>query len=480
VAWYRKNFTLPAAAASRRVFVEFDGVMANSDVFLNGTPLGHRPYGYSGLRYELTGSLKFGPGQANVLAVRADTSQQPASRWFAGAGIYRHVRLVTTDAVHLEPGSTFITTSKVSGTGATVHVRTTVVNQSGTPRTVAAEATFYEDDFDPFAPHRPVAFPAQTIAPGQSANFEQDFVFGDNFLWSLSSPRLWAAVVAVREGGTELDDEGVTFGIRTVQFDAATGFVLNGQPLKLNGVCLHADGGAFGAAVPLAVWEQRLATLRSIGVNAIRTAHNPPAPEFLDLCDRMGFAVMLETFDTWRAMKPNQRGGYQNYFAAWWEADTRDAVLAARHHPCVVLYSIGNEIRDNLNAATGRNDLVAQRDLIHRLDPTRPVTLRADTSPASPTCSMSSASTTVPPSSRPSPPPAGPRWTPRRRTPSTAPRPSSTTRASRACFCGRGLTTSASRLAGPPSGRTSGCSTARARSSRAAGSARAGGRPRRW
>ncbi len=375
VAWYRKSFTLPADAASRRIFIEFDGVMANSDVFINGTLLGHRPDGYVGLRYELTGHLSFGAGKTNVLAVSADTSQQPASRWFAGAGIYRHVRLVVTDAVHLDLAATFVTASKVTEAEATVHLRTTVVNQSAVPHTVDLQSALMAPNVIYRIPPWVAPSAPQTIAPGQSAGFEQDIVVSRPPLWSVTAPLLWQAAVQIREGDVPLDREVVPFGIRDAQFGAMTGFSLNGQTLKLNGVCLHDDGGAFGAAVPLAVWEQRLATLKSIGVNAIRTAHNPPDPGLLDLCDRMGFAVMLETFDTWRAMKPNQRGGYQLYFPVWWEADTRAAVLTARNHPCVVLYSIGNEIRDNLLSATGHHDLVAQRDLVHQLDPTRPVTM---------------------------------------------------------------------------------------------------------
>ncbi len=369
IGWYRKTFSLPAAAG-HRVFIEFDGAMANSTVWLNGQLLGKRPYGYVGFTYELTAALK--PGGANTLAVRLDNSAQPAVRWYPGNGIYRHVRLVTTDAVHLEHWGTFITTPKVSATEATVHFRATVVNQSAGPRTVALQVTLRDQSVDVAKSSPSVASAPQSVASGQSFTFEQDIVVRNPTLWRLSAPALWQADVAVTDGGATLDHETDTFGIRSVKFDAVNGFTLNDRTAKLDGVCLHVDGGAFGAAVPLAVWEQRLRTLKIAGVNAIRTAHNAPDPGFLDLCDRLGFAVMLETFDTWRARKVP--AGYQNYFADWWRPDTLATVLEGRNHPCVVLYSIGNEIHDNLNGA-GRTDLLAQRDLVHLTDPTRPVTM---------------------------------------------------------------------------------------------------------
>ena len=371
IGWYRKTFTVPADFAGRRVSIEFDGAMANSSVWLNGQLLGQRPFGYVPFSYDLTSALKTGPGASNVLAVRLDNSAQPAVRWYPGNGIYRHVRLVATDAVHIVHNSTFITTPQVSDAEATVHVRTTVVNESAKPQVVSLQVMLINGNVASSTPQSVSAAP-QTIAPGKSADFEQDIVVHNPTLWSIASPALWSADFRVLDGDTRLDTESVTFGIRSIKFDAVSGFLLNGVPTKLDGVCLHIEAGAFGTAVPLAVWEQRLATLRLAGVNAIRTAHNAPDPGFLALCDRMGFAVMLETFDTWRAKKV--AAGYQNFFAKWWQTDVAATVLEGRNHPCVVLYSIGNEIHDNLNGA-GRNDLIAQRDLVHQTDPTRPVTM---------------------------------------------------------------------------------------------------------
>ena len=378
VAWYRKHFTLPAADASRRVFIEFDGVMQNSDVWINGQLLGHRPYGYVSFRYELTGKLNFGDNAANVLAVRADTSQQPASRWYTGAGIYRHVRLVVTDAVHLEHWATFVSTPRVTAAGATVHVRTTVLNQADLVRNASLQVTLLAPDG---AEVGTATTPAQPLTGGMSVDFDMDFILAKPRLWNLDDPALYRAAVAVRAGNATLDDETVTFGIRDARFDPAKGFLLNGSSIKLKGVCVHQDGSAFGAAVPAAVWEQRLTALRALGVNAIRTAHNPPAPTFLDVCDRMGFLVMDELFDCWTVAKNPY--DYHLSFNEWSKIDVRDTVRRDRNHPSVILWSAGNEIHDTPKEELAKQILTGLVQVFHENDPTRPVTqalLRPNTS----------------------------------------------------------------------------------------------------
>jgi beta-galactosidase len=369
VGWYRKRFALADSDAHRRVFLEFDGVMANSEVWINGISLGKRPYGYVSFRYELTGHVRFGASNTNVVAVRADNSAQPASRWYTGAGIYRHVRLIVTDPVHLEQWATFVSTPKVAAREATVKVETAVVNQSSVARTVSIEVAIY-------APGGTIvktsATAARTVQAGQSATFVEALTVTSPVVWDLDRPALYRAVARVRDGQTTLDDEPVAFGIREFHFDAATGFWLNGKNFKLKGVCLHEDGGALGSAIPLAVWEQRLTVLRSLGVNAIRTAHHPPAPEFLDLCDRMGFLVMDEMFDCWTvAKKPFD---YHLYFREWSKLDTRDTVRRDRNHPSIVLYSAGNEIHDTPRAELAKEILSGLLETFHRNDPTRPVT----------------------------------------------------------------------------------------------------------
>jgi beta-galactosidase len=369
VGWYRKHFTLPATHNKRRVFIEFDGVMANSDVWINGFHLGRRPYGYVSFIYELTGHLNFGNGKPNVVAVRADNSGQPASRWYTGAGIYRHVRLIATDPVHLEHWGTFITTPKIAREQASVHVQSTVVNQSDAPRSVTVQLTLVGPDgrIVQTAETKP-----QTIAAGGRADFRQDLDVKSPQLWNLEQPYLYTAVARVRASGATLDDETTPFGIRESHFDAATGFWLNGRNFKLKGVCLHHDASAFGAAVPLRAWERRLEALRGLGVNAIRTAHNPPAPDFLDLCDRMGFLVMDELFDAWTVAKNPY--DYHLYFREWAQRDVRDTVRRDRNHPSVIIYSAGNEIHDTPKAELAKEILTSLVATFHEHDPSRPVT----------------------------------------------------------------------------------------------------------
>jgi beta-galactosidase len=377
IGWYRKHFTLPASDAGRQVFIEFDGVMANSDVWVNGFNLGHRPYGYVSFRYELTGHLQFGGGD-NVLAVRCDDSAQPASRWYSGAGIYRHMRMIVCDPVHLDQYFPYITTPQITDQQATVHVVSRVVNQSGAERQVSVRTTVFSPDGEAVASS--ATTPAK-LGPGQSIDVPQDLPVNNPQRWNLDQPNLYRAVTEVLADGKTVDDAVTNFGIREFHFDAVTGFWLNGKNLKILGCALHSDGGAVGAAVPLGIWERRLAAMKSVGCNAIRTAHNPPSPEFLGLCDRMGFVVMDEMFDVWTVGKTPLRSrtvldDYHLYFKDWWQADVTDTVGRDRNHPCIILWSAGNEIHD----ISATNDLGFRlfrplRDLYHHLDPTRPVTL---------------------------------------------------------------------------------------------------------
>lgn len=369
--WYRKTFGLKQADAGRRVSIEFDGIMMNSDVWINGWHLGHRPYGYSSLQYEMTGHLNFGKGRTNTIAVRADNSMQPYSRWYTGSGIYRHTRLVITGPVHVDHWGSCIRTPEVSAAKARVEIRTTVVNQSAAKADLVIETTIMSPDGEALK----TMTTSQSITAGGSAILLQETELTDPALWGIDTSSLYEAVIRLRSGKTILDEYSSFFGIRDIRFDAATGFWLNGRNIKLKGVCLHHDGGAVGAAVPLRIWARRLELLKQTGVNAIRTSHNPPAPEFLTLCDKMGFLVMEETFDTWNAKKSHAENGYNLYFNDWWDTDTRDMVMRDRNHPSIILYSVGNEIHDNLNDSAGFRKYLMQQDLIHSLDPTRKVTM---------------------------------------------------------------------------------------------------------
>ena len=313
VGWYRKRFTLAAEYASRRVFVDFDGVTANSEVWINGIRLGKRPYRYSGFRCDLTGHVKFGDESFNVLAVRADNFGQPAS----AAGISRHVWLMVTSPVYLDHRATYVSTPAVSSREATVRIESTVSNQSTTPREVSLAITILAPDGSTV---RNADTPSETIAPGESVDFVEDLFVIRPDRWSPTHPAIYRALVVARADQEAMDDEMVSFGIREFRLDA-TGSWLNGRNFKMHGVAVDDNGGALGAAVPLRVWERRLQTLQEIGVNAIRMAHNPPALEFLNLCHRMGFLVMEEA--------P--------------QAEARDAMRRDRSDPSVIAYGAGNE-----------------------------------------------------------------------------------------------------------------------------------------
>jgi beta-galactosidase len=386
VAWYRKTFAYPPQAQGKRVFIEFDGIMANSEVYINDSLVGSRPSGVSGLRYDLTDNLSAtGP---NLLAVRTDTTRQPASRWYEGAGIYRHTRLVIEDPVHVEHWATVVTTTGIGSNSATVHVTTAAINQSKAASDVTFDIIVTGPAGAIFTPP-PASRPAQNVAPGQIASFAADVVVFNPQLWQLSDPFLYTATVRVQAGGKVVDEESTKFGIRTAEFKADSGFWLNGKNIKLYGVCLHQDAGALGIAVPASAWETRLTQLKKYGANAVRTAHNPPSPEFLDACDRLGLLVMDEAFDAWSVGK--EPADYHLYFKDGWQRDEAAMIQRDRNHPSIIIYSLGNEIWDILpqkpdpapDQFTGpmrsidvaRDEFIPMRDLAHQLDPTRPVTL---------------------------------------------------------------------------------------------------------
>lgn len=343
--------------------------MANSDVWINGERLGHRPNGSMSFRYELTGKLRFGSGSFNVLSVRCDSASQPASRWYPGAGIYRHVRLIVTDDVHVEEWGTYVTTPSVTDSVAKVKIQTEVVNQSSLAQPTSLAITLVSPDGNPV---QTVLTSVKTIAAGATTAFEQEIEVPRPERWDLTHPALYKARVIVRKNGAAVDEDVVPFGIREFHFAPETGFWLNGKNMKVLGVCLHEDGGAFGAAIPVQVWERRLQQLRAIGVNAIRTAHNPPSPDFLALCDRMGFLVMGELFDCWTVGKNPY--DYHLYFQEWYKRDTRDAVRRDRNHPSIILWSAGNEIHDTPKAELAHEILSSLVQIFHENDPSRPVT----------------------------------------------------------------------------------------------------------
>lgn len=367
VAWYRKHFTVSPKDKNRLVSLELDGVMGISDVWINGTHLGQRPNSYISVAYDLTKYINLGAD--NVIAVRADTTLQPASRWYTGAGIYRHARLVVKDAVNIPTWGTFVSTPQVSASSATVKVASEVANQTNQPKTVSLKAIVIDPNGKTVASGESAA---QTVAPNQTIKLEKEIVVKNPQLWHVEKGVMYQAVAQIQENGKTIDDEAVPFGIREFHFDANTGFWMNGKNFKILGACLHHDGSAFGAAVPLGVWERRFKELRKLGVNAIRTAHNPPAPEFLDLADRMGFLVMDELFDQWTVAKNPY--DYHLYFNEWSKRDVTDTVRRDRNHPSVILYSAGNEIHDTPKPEIAIPILKGLVETFHANDTTRPVT----------------------------------------------------------------------------------------------------------
>jgi beta-galactosidase len=363
--WYRKVFKLPGNMQGKCVFIEFDGVYMNSDVWLNGVHLGNRPYGYSSFQYELTPYLKFGD-EKNVLTVRAHV-QQPCSRWYSGAGIYRHVRLTVTDPVHLVQWGTYVTTPEVTENEATVRVETKIQNQSGFAQQVILETVVVDDTGMKVTNSSSI----QTVKSDSISVFGQFFKIPQPKLWSLENPRLYRIESKIHANGKTVDATVTSFGIRTFEFTIDKGFFLNGKHVAIKGVCDHHDQGSLGAAVHKRAIERQLEILKSMGCNAIRTSHNPPDPALLDLCDRMGFLIMDESFDEWKQSKTMY--GYGRFFDEWSERDLTDMIHRDRNHPSIILWSIGNEIpeQESANAYEMSKRLV---DICHREDPTRPVT----------------------------------------------------------------------------------------------------------
>jgi beta-galactosidase len=385
IAWYRSHFTLPATVTSgKQVYVEFDGVMGNSTVYLNGTPLGSHPYGYVSFRYDMTKNVKF--GAENALAVKTDTSTQPASEFYAGAGIYRHVRIIATDPVHIDQYATYVTTPSPTATSATVHVTTSVVNSGTSSQSVGVQGIVSGPDGTALAP---VSAAAQIIAGGASANFTFDVTVANPQLWDLANPNMYQLLTRVQIGGSTVDDDVTPFGIRDLRFNQ--GMTLNGRNLKFQGVAIHQDYHGLGLAAPQRAMQRRLAQLKAIGVNAIRTANEPPSPDFLDLADRMGFLVVDEFSNVWTTPKSGDVGDYALTFnqaattptgmpplpsaatgTKWWQVDFAGWIMRDRNHPSVAIYSTGNEIPDSI---TTRTPILAEMiNISHALDPARGVT----------------------------------------------------------------------------------------------------------
>jgi beta-galactosidase len=349
LGWYRKHFQLDDAQKGRLVTIEFDGVYDYSEVWINGVFVGTRPYGYSSFAYDLTPYLKFGRDE-NVVAVRVDHSRFADSRWYTGSGIYRHVRLCVTDKLHIAHWGTYVTTPEISDSKAVVRVETTVENATAGKQSFTVESDLLAPDGQVVAS----STASQAAGTGTSQTVVQKIRVSQPQLWSLDAPALYTLRSRLKSGEIIVDETTTPFGIRTAIFNPNKGFLLNGQPLKLKGVCIHEDAGCLGVAVPDKMLERRLRLLKEIGVNAIRTSHNPPAPELLEMCDRLGLLVKDEAFDEFTPSKKKwvsgrnnglpSRFGYAELFNRWSVTDISDMIRRDRNHPSIILWSIGNEI----------------------------------------------------------------------------------------------------------------------------------------
>ncbi len=375
MGWYRKTFTLPAGSRGKNIFIDFDGVYCNSEVFINGHSLGVRPNGFISFRYNLTPFLKY--NQANTIAVKVDNSQQPNSRWYSGSGIYRNVWLVVLNDVFVDHWGTSITTSAVTEQSSSVNIKTNVNNGKEASASAVVKTTVYDEMLKPIQSRTsPVNF-----SNGGVKEIAQDFTVAKPRLWSVDHPYLYKAVTEIIVNGKTTDEYVTRFGIRYFNFDAENGFSLNGKPLKIIGVCDHHDLGCLGTAINKRALERQLEILKGMGCNGIRTSHNPPAPELLDLCDKMGFIVMDEAFDMWKKQK--NKFDYHLVWDEWHKKDLEDQVIRDRNHPSVMIWSIGNEIPEQWAGKDGTDSsgtLIAAElaGIVRALDTSRPITSAMD------------------------------------------------------------------------------------------------------
>lgn len=366
IGWYRKHFTVPAEDKGKQIFLDFDGAMAYAEIWLNGHYLGTWPYGYSSFRMELTPYLKF--GGTNLVAVRLNTEKWD-SRWYPGAGIYRHVWMVKTNAVHVSQWGTFVTTPEISDASALVKMNVLVDNQYKMPAEATIQTKIFELDKNNGVGAEVATF-RKTVAkiePGKSVAITTQTSIKNPKRWDISSPNRYLAQTSVLVKGKAADVYNTPFGIRTLEFTANRGFLLNGRRVEIQGTCNHHDLGALGAAINTSALRRQLTILKEMGCNALRTSHNPPAPELLDLADQMGFLVWDEAFDCWKHGK--KKLDYNKLYDEWHEKDLKALVHRDRNHPSVFIWSIGNEVMDQRNVEMTKH----LAEIVRGEDSTRPV-----------------------------------------------------------------------------------------------------------
>lgn len=373
IGWYRKTFDHAVDDRDLKTFIEFDSVYKNSEVWINGHRLGKRPFGYIGFEYDLTPHLVDGE---NVIVVRVDNSLQPSSRWYTGSGIYRHVWLTQTDKIHVTHWGTQTATPKINHDSATVAVKTTVRNDYDVEKTITVKQTIGAE----------TASVDITLAANSEQIVEQSLDITGPKLWSPASPHLYKLATELLSDNQSVDQYETSVGVRETKFDPEKGLILNGESLIMKGMCNHSDLGPLGVALWNDALERRLKMLKAMGCNAIRTAHNPSSPELLEMCDRIGFLVINETFDKWRFGWKGENGrlvanpkrhavrhGYHLHIDEWWERDLSDHIKRDRNHPSVIMWSVANEVPEAQKHGE-LETLKQMRQLCHTLDPTRPVT----------------------------------------------------------------------------------------------------------
>ena len=366
IGWYRKHFFVQEEDAGKQIYIDFDGAMANAQIWLNGQYVGTWPYGYTSFRMDLTPFLHF--GKENILAVRLDTENWD-SRWYPGAGIYRHVWIIKTNPVHVGHWGTYITTPEISDASAMVQIEVTIDNKSRSMVNADIHTTVYELDVMNIQGRKVTSFSESStgIETGESTTVTARATIENPKRWDIISPERYLAQTTVSVDGEIVDTYNTPFGIRTIEFTARDGFLLNGRRVELQGTCNHHDLGALGAAVNTSALRRQLTLLKEMGCNSLRTSHNPPTPELLELSDQMGFLVFDEAFDCWKQGK-NLRD-YNLLYDEWHEKDLMALVHRDRNHPSVFIWSIGNEVPDQTNEEMTRH----LADIVRREDPTRPV-----------------------------------------------------------------------------------------------------------
>lgn len=365
LGWYRKKFMLDDQYEGKQVFVHFDGVYMNSEVWINGHYLGKRPNGYISFRYNISPYINI--GKENTIAVKVDNSQQPNSRWYSGSGIYRNVKLISTDKLYVDQWGTYITTPEIDENKAIVDIEVAIVNSYETDNDIEVVHSVIGADGAPVAKIKDNV----TLAARERLVKKMQVEITTPELWSPDNPYVYTVHTDLFLEGKVVDDYNTTVGIRYFDFDSEKGFSINGKPTKILGVCNHHDLGCLGTAINERALERQLEILKEMGCNAIRTAHNPPAPELLDLCDKMGFLVMDEVFDMWKKSKSPY--DYHLYWDEWHEKDLRDFMQRDRNHPSIVVWSIGNEILEQWDTS-GQRMVTELYNLAREMDTTRPIT----------------------------------------------------------------------------------------------------------